>query len=194
MVIQLWGGGAICPGICGPHHTDIRTRLFSCPGQWAHRLAQGNLEALWEGPSRGAFMRMGTIGWKLCEDVFILLVHRSDFLWACYRLRTTEDPFGYAMEWKLKPQQDPKLIIPSLDILVSMLPGNPHHAAKTPKEATRACPGPDAHCTHWTVQLSPNLLGSGMATIVTPLRSWISHRQLACLFYLAIACLGQGCS
>ena len=86
----------------------------------------------------------------------------------------------------------PQPSTPALDILVSMLPGNPHHAAKTPKEATQACPGPDAHCTCWTVQLSLNLLGSGAATIVTPLRSWISHRQLASLFCPAIACLGHG--
>ena len=42
------------------------------------------------------------------------------------------------------------------------------------------------------VQLSPNLLGSGPATIGMPLRSWISHRQLASLFCLAIACLLHG--
>ena len=51
-----------------------------------------------------------------------------------------------------------------------------------PKQATWACPGPDTRCTRWTVQLSLNLLGSGPATIRTPLRSWISHRKPASLF------------
>ena len=52
-------------------------------------------------------MRMGAIGQKLGEDVFLLLVHRGSFFQACYQLRTAEDPFGYAVEWKLKPQEDP---------------------------------------------------------------------------------------
>ena len=47
--------------------------------------------------------------------------------------------------------------IPVLDILFSILLGTPHHAAKMPKEATQASLGPDACCTRWTVQLSPNL-------------------------------------
>ena len=68
-----------------------------------HHLAQGDLEALWEGPLGGAYMRMGTIGWKPGKDIFLLLVCHGDFLWACYWLCTAEDPFGYAEEWKLKP-------------------------------------------------------------------------------------------
>ena len=64
-------------------------------------MAKGNLKALWEGLLGGAFMRMGTIGWTLGEDVF-LLVH-GDFC-GRYRLHTAEDPFGYAVEWELKPQ------------------------------------------------------------------------------------------
>ena len=61
-------------------------------------MAQGDLEALWEGPLGGAFMRMGTIGQKLGKDIFLLLVCHSDFLWASYQLCTAEDPFGYAIE------------------------------------------------------------------------------------------------
>ena len=48
-------------------------------------------------------MRMGAIGWKLDEDIFLLLVCRGGFLRACYQLHTAEDPFGYAIKWKLKP-------------------------------------------------------------------------------------------
>ena len=48
--------------------------------------------------------------------------------------------------------------IPTLDILVSMTTGSPHHAAKMPEEAIQASPGPDACCTRWTIQLSLNLI------------------------------------
>ena len=48
-------------------------------------------------------MRMGAIGWTLGEDVFLLLVRCGGFLRACYQLCTAEDPFGYAIEWKLMP-------------------------------------------------------------------------------------------
>ena len=70
-------------------------------------MAQGNLEALWEGPLGGALTRMGAIGQKPGKDIFLLLVHRGGFLRACYQLHNAEDPFGYALEWKLKPQWDP---------------------------------------------------------------------------------------
>ena len=53
-------------------------------------------------------MRTGIVGQALGEDVFLLLVHRGGFLWACYCLSTAEDPFGYTIEWKLKPCQGPK--------------------------------------------------------------------------------------
>ena len=72
-------------------------------------------------------MRIGTIEWKQGEDVYLLLVCHSSFLWASYWLRTAEDPFGYAVKWKLKPQQDPQPSTPALDTLVSMLTGTPHH-------------------------------------------------------------------
>ena len=49
-------------------------------------------------------MRMGIIGQKPGGDVFLLLVCHGGFLRACYQLHTAEDPFGYAIEWKLKPQ------------------------------------------------------------------------------------------
>ena len=45
------------------------TRLFSHPG-W--RACLGNLEALWEDPSRDAFMRIGAIEWTPGEDIFLL--------------------------------------------------------------------------------------------------------------------------
>ena len=54
----------------------------------------GDLEALWEGPLWGTVMRMGTIGWKLGEDIFLLLVRRGNFLQACYWLCTAEDPLA----------------------------------------------------------------------------------------------------
>ena len=55
-------------------------------------------------------MKAGAIGWKPGEDVFPLLVCRSDFLQACYRLHTAEDTFGYTEEWKLKPRWDPNQV------------------------------------------------------------------------------------
>ena len=48
-------------------------------------------------------MRMGDIEQTPGKDMFLLL-HRGGFLRACYQLCTAEDPFGYAVEWKLKPQ------------------------------------------------------------------------------------------
>ena len=64
------GTGGHLPGHMQPAPPDIKTRLFSHPGWWVCHLAQGNLEALWEGPLGGAFMRMGAIGWKPGKDVF----------------------------------------------------------------------------------------------------------------------------
>ena len=101
-------------------------------------------------------------------------------------------PFWLHHKVEAEASTGPQLNTPAPDILVSMSTGTPHHAGKMPKQATRACPSPDACCTHWTVQLSLNLLGSGLLTIVTPLRSWISHGQLDSLFCPAIACLLQG--
>ena len=82
-------------------------RLFSHPGWQAHCLAQGNLEAFMGGPIKGCLHEDGAIGQKPGEDVFLLLVCRGDFLRASYWLRTAEDPFGYAVKWKLKPRTGP---------------------------------------------------------------------------------------
>ena len=137
------GMGGHLPGHMWPVHTaNIRTRLFSHPRWRARCLAQGNLEAFVGGPIRGAFMRMGAIGQKPGKDIFLLLVHHGSFLQACYWLRTAEDPFGYTIRVEAEASIGPRMSIPAPDILVSMLPGNPHHAAKMPKEATRACPWP----------------------------------------------------
>ena len=116
--------------------------------------------------------------WRLFAGM-LSVTHCKRPFWLCRRVET-EDSIG------------PQPSTPKPDILVSMSAGTPHHAAKMPEEATWACPGPDAHCTRWTVQLSPNLLGSGVVTIVTPLGSWISHGQLASSFFPAIACLLHG--
>ena len=101
-------------------------------------------------------------------------------------------PFWLHHKVEAEASTGPQPSTPAPDILVSMSTGTPHHAAKMPEQATWACPSLDACCTRWMVQLSPNLLGSSLATIVMPLRSWISHRQLASLFCPAIACLLHG--
>ena len=49
-------------------------------------------------------MRKGAIGQKPGEGVFFLLLHHGGFLRVCYWLFTAEDPFGYAVEWMLKPR------------------------------------------------------------------------------------------
>ena len=98
------GMGGHLPGHMRPVPPISGQGCLAIPDRRAHHLAQGDLEALWEGLLGGAFMRMGTIGRKPGKDVFLLLVYHGGFLWACYQLRTAEDPFGYAIEWKLKPQ------------------------------------------------------------------------------------------
>ena len=103
-------------------------------------------------------MRMGAIGWKPGKDIFLpvstpwrlfvgelLVMHCRRPFWLCQRVEA-------------EASTEPWLSTPTLDILVSMSPGNPHHAAKMPKEAARGCPGLDTHCTHWTVQLKPKLV------------------------------------
>ena len=100
---------------------------------------------------------MGTIGQTPGKDIFLLLVHHSGFLRACYQSRTAEDHFWLCCRVEAEALIGPQMSIPTPDILVSMLLRTLHHAAKMPKEATWACPGPDARCTHWTVQLSLKL-------------------------------------
>ena len=72
-------------------------------------------------------MRMGAIGRKPGKDVFLLLVRHGSF---CGHV------IGYTLQKNLmgtrrveaKASIGPRLSIPTLDILVTMLPGNPHHA------------------------------------------------------------------
>ena len=121
------GIGGHLPGHmrCAPH--QIRTRLFSCPGWRVHHLAQGDLEAFVGGPIKGCLHEDGAIGQKLDEDIFLPLVHCSDF---CKQV------IGYALQktfWlcrKVEAEAStgprPSTTVP--DILVSMLTGNPHHA------------------------------------------------------------------
>ena len=65
------GMGGHLPGHMWPALCQIRTRLFSHPGQWAHHLAQGNLEAFVGGPIKGCLHEDGTIGQKPGKDVFL---------------------------------------------------------------------------------------------------------------------------
>ena len=90
--------GGHLPGHMWPAPRQIRTRLFSHPGWWVYRLAQGNLEAFIGGPVKGCLHEDGAIGQKLGKDVFLLLVHHGDFLQASFWLRTAEDPFGHAVK------------------------------------------------------------------------------------------------
>ena len=84
----------------------------------------------------GAFIRMGTIGWALGEDIFPI-------------------EFGIMA---------PQLLSLCQDILCSITP--PNHAAKSPKEQRWVSLSPDAYCNRWTVVHSPNLfrLQSGMSS------------------------------
>ena len=116
---------------------------------------------------RGTFMRKGTTGQTPSTDIFSPI----EFAIAAFSegtiFCTAEDPFGPAIGWKLKPHQGPKQVSMHQEILLNMLPGTPHYAAKIPEEGRRVSPSPDTCYTYWTVQLYPNLykfqhgIGSG---------------------------------
>ena len=145
------GWGAICLGIWGPHHADIRARLFSHPRWQAHCLAQGDLEAFVGGPIRGRLHEDGgrrvdtgqgyfppvSLPWWLFAGVLSITHCRRPF-WLCRRVEV-EASIG------------PQMSIPALDTLFSMSPGTPHYAPKTPEEAIQAYASLDACCAHWTV-------------------------------------------
>ena len=122
-------------------------------------------------PSSSLQIRPPPVRGRLCEDGHHMAETRQrhfppvstprQLFAGILLVRHCRRPFWLCRRVEAKASTGPQLSIPVLDILVSILPGNPHHAAKMPEEATRACPSPDAHCTCWTVQLSPDLLGSG---------------------------------
>ena len=101
------GMGGHLPGHMRPVPCQIRTRLFSHPGQWAHRLAQGNLEAFVGGPVKGCLHEDGAIGQEPGEDAFLLLVHHGDFCGRVIGYALQEDLFGFAVKWKLSLDRTP---------------------------------------------------------------------------------------
>ena len=165
------------------------TRLLSHPRWQAH---PGDLEAFVGGPVRGHLNEDGRHRVETGREHFPPV----SMLWRPFvgvlSVTHCRRPFWLCCTVEAEASIGPQMTTPAPDILVSMLPGNLRHAVKMPKEATWACPDPDTRCTYWIVQLSPSLLGSGMATVLMPPRGWISHGQLASLFCLAVACLGCG--
>ena len=131
--------------------------MFSHPRQWAHCLAQGNLKAFVGGPVRGGLHEDRCYRANAGQGCFLPV----SLLWQLFvgMLSVTHcrRPFQLCHRVEDKASIVPQMSIPAPDILVSMSPSTPHYAAKIPKEATQACPGLDACCTHWTVQLSLNL-------------------------------------
>ena len=92
-----------------------------------HRLAQGNLDAFLGGPIKGCLHEDGDKGKKLGEDAFLLLVCRGNFCGQviAYTLQKT---FWLCHKIEAEALTGLRLSISALDILGSMLTGNPHHA------------------------------------------------------------------
>ena len=131
-------------------------RLLSRPGRRARCLAQGDLEAFVGGPVKGCLHEDGAIGQKPGEDNFLLLVCHGLFAGELLVMHCRR-PFWLCRRMESEASIGPYSSMPALDILVSMSPSTPHHAVKTPEEATWASLSLDTCCNCWTVQFSRNL-------------------------------------
>ena len=169
--------GAICPVICSPCHAKISTKLFSNPGQWVHHFAQGNLETFVGGPIRGHLHEDGrhrvdtrwghfppvNLPWWLFAGVLSVTHYRKPFHLCC----RVED------EALIGPQTS----IPALDVLFSMLPSTPHHAARCPKKQCGHLPAQTPTVPAGLSNSAWTCLGFSPAWIVTPLRGWIKSQK-----------------
>ena len=102
--------GGHLPGHMRPAPCQIRMRLFSHPGWWVHRLAQGNLEAFVGGPIKGCLHEDGAIGQKPGKDTFLPLVCMATFAGELLVMHCRRPFWLHAVKWKLKPQQDPNRV------------------------------------------------------------------------------------
>ena len=122
------GTGGHLPEYMRPAPCQIRTRLFSYPGWLACCLAQGNLEAFVGGPIRGCLHEDGRHKVETGRGCFAPVSMLQRLFAGVLLVTHCRRPFWLHHKVEAEASTGPQPSTPLLDILGSMLTGNPHHA------------------------------------------------------------------